>query len=81
MLSLTYVEEFISSLLEPVTLTIVDQHGALIDDWHRREALLRVQEGVKYGTDHAQDEESNHGVVLLHRVLRLVLFLSSAADS
>ena len=78
---LTYVEELIGSLLEPVTLTIVNQHGTLIDDWHLREALLGVQEGVKCGTDHAQDEESYHGVVLLHRVLRLVLFLRSAADS
>ena len=76
----TYVEELVSSLLESVSLTIVDKHGALIDHGHVREALLRVQECVQGCSCHACAEECNHSVILLHRVLRFVLLSGAAAN-
>lgn len=69
-----YLEECVFSPLECVCLlSIVDEDGGVVDDWHLREALLGVEEHVEHGDDAHAHEATNHHVVLLHSGALLTL--------
>ena len=67
------LEELVWSLGESVRLTVVDEDGTFIDDWHRCEALLWVQESVESCDDATCDKDSNYNVILMHVVCLLPL--------
>ena len=73
------LEEFVAALLEPMVLTIVDKHGALVDNLSLREILLRVHHCEQKCGDHRENEEANDGVILVHILASLCdLFLGAA---
>ena len=54
-----------------MALTIVDKHGAFVNDWSIGKVLLGVHNSEEKCGDHREDEESNNHVVLVHVVVSL----------
>jgi len=67
------LEEVVLSVLELVTLTIVDKNLTLIEDLHFRELCLGVENSHKDRPDANYTEETNDPVVLSHVICCLAV--------